>query len=70
MATKTLAEEYFLLRTNAIQRRRFQNEQVDQILSIFKSYSKIDIDYGSLGIPYLFDCLTLNLFIAIRGCAI
>ena len=30
MATKTLAEEYFLLRTNAIQRRRFQNEQVEQ----------------------------------------
>ena len=28
MATKTLAEEYFLLRTNAIQRRRFQNQQV------------------------------------------
>ena len=28
MATKTLADEYFLLRTNAIQRRRFQNEQV------------------------------------------
>lgn len=28
MTTKTLAEEYFLLRTNAIQRRRFQNQQL------------------------------------------
>ena len=63
MATKTLADEYFLLRTNAIQRRRFQNEQVGDweidlrtvgFLIMFSVYLVVQI---FLIVIFMFSCM-------------
>ena len=59
MATKTLADEYFLLRTNAIQRRRFQNEQVgdweiDLRTVMFSVYLVVQI---FLIVIFMFSCM-------------